>query len=307
MGAIELLNSGDKWTDVTTRVALPLVLSRAVNGTTITYGGLNNEVHARGEPLVMALTYRYVAGKVGDVCEALIEDLGYEVPPLNAIIVNENSGLPSYGVDDYLARYFGMTPQKVKKLTEAERDAYAREAMEKVFNFTRWPQIGRYLGFSKTSSTSIDRNRGKPIQTPNPKGFAGGPESVAHKRLKQWLATQPDAVSSFGKFKEGKIEYCLASGDRLDVLFVNAKTRLAAEVKTNEASEDELQRGVYQCVKYRATLRAMQLASAESPNAQSVLVMNCRPPPIVRRLADTLSVAILDVSAEFNDARQTEG
>jgi hypothetical protein len=252
MGAIDLLNDGDQWTDATTRVALPIVLSRAMDGIPITYGDLNYAVHGRGEPLVMALTYRYVAGKIGDVCEALAQDLGYEVPPLNAIIVNEDSRLPSHGVNGYLATYFGMTPRQIK---------------------------------------------------PDPKKFAGGPESVAHKRLKQWLAKNPVAVNSFGKFKEGEIEFCLASGDRLDVLFTNAKTRVAAEVKTSEASEDELQRGVYQCVKYRATLRAMQLAAAEPPNAQSVLVMYCRPTVIVRRLADRLSVTIIDVSADFDEGQ----
>jgi hypothetical protein len=68
------------------------------------------------------------------------------------------------------------------------------------------------------------------------------------------LADHPEAVGAFGKFKEGKIECRLASGDRLDVLFTNDKTRLAAEVKTSDAPSDEVQRGVFQCVKYRAIL-----------------------------------------------------
>ncbi|WP_315834443.1 hypothetical protein [Bradyrhizobium prioriisuperbiae] len=303
MSAIELLRGGDEWTDVTTRIAFPIVLASAMGGDPITYGDLNHAVHMRGEPLVMALTYRYVAGKVGDVCEALVEDLGHDVPLLNAIIVSKKSGLPSHGVDSYLAKHFGMTPREIKRLNKDERDSYAQSAMEQVFNFTGWNQIGRHLKISKTVVGSLDSGRGEPIPTPNRSRFAGGPESALHKKLKDWVVNHPDAVSSFGKFGKGKSECWLASGDRLDVLFTNAKTRLAVEVKTSEASDDEVQRGIFQCVKYRATLRAMQLAAAEPPNAQAVLVIDCRPTSIVRLLAERLSVKIVDVSKEFDERR----
>jgi hypothetical protein len=82
----------------------------------------------------------------------------------------------------------------------------------------------------------------------------------------------------------------LSSGDRLDVLFVNAQMRLAVEVKTRGAPAAEIQRGIYQCVKYRATLRAMQLAAAQAPNANAVLVIDGNPPAIVSDLAARLSV-----------------
>jgi hypothetical protein len=298
MSAIDLLKAGGEWTDVTTRVALPIVLGKAMDGAPITYGDLNQAVHARGEPLVMALTYRYVAGKIGDVCQAAAKDLGHDVPPLNAIIINEKTGLPSHGVDNYLATYFGMTPQQIKRLSPDERDSYAQAAMEKVFNFIGWSRIGKHLGISKIKIAKIDA-RGEEIPPPNQARFAGGPESVLHRKLKKWIAGHPDAVSTFGKFQKGAPECGLASGDRLDVLFTNSRTRLAVEVKTSEASDDEIQRGIYQCVKYRATLRAMQLASTEPPNAQAVLVLNCCPASIVRSLAERLSVPIIDVSKEF--------
>ncbi len=299
MSAIDILRSGAEWTDRTTRVALPIVLASAVDGAPITYGDLNLAVHTRGEPLKMALTYRYVAGKIGDVCEALARDLGYDVPPLNAIIVNEKSGLPSYGVDNYLATYSNMTPRQIKRLRADERDSYARTAMEKVFNFTGWDRVRRHLGITKAQTGKPDRNRGEPIPPPNRLKFSDGPESELHRGLKIWLAAHPDALSAFGKFDKGNTECVIASGDRLDVLFTNAGMRLAAEVKTSEAPDDEVQRGVYQCVKYRAILRAMQLAAAEPPNAQAALVVDCQTTSTVRRLAERLSVIIVDVSREF--------
>lgn len=63
-----------------------------------------------------------------------------------------------------------------------------------------------------------------------------------------------------GSFATGTNEKHLSSGDRLDAHFDNGKQRLAVEVKTSGCSEDELQRGVYQAVKYRAILRAEQKA-----------------------------------------------
>ena len=187
MSAIDILRSGAEWTDRTTRVALPIVLASAVDGAPITYGDLNLAVHTRGEPLKMALTYRYVAGKIGDVCEALARDLGYDVPPLNAIIVNEKSGLPSYGVDNYLATYSNMTPRQIKRLRADERDSYARTAMEKVFNFTGWDRVRRHLGITKAQTGKPDRNRGEPIPPPNRLKFsdrpgvrtASGPQDLA--------------------------------------------------------------------------------------------------------------------------------
>jgi hypothetical protein len=163
-------------------------------------------------------------------------------------------------------------------------------------------RVRQYLGISKVRIENRDRV-GEPIPPPNRTKFARGPETELHRKLKRWLADHPDAVSTFGEFKKGEPECWLASGDRLDVLFTNARTRLAAEVKTSDAPNEEVQRGIYQCVKYRATLRAMQLAAMEPPNAQAVLVIDCHPTSIVRRLAERLSVAIVDVSKEFNGNR----
>jgi len=37
-------------------------------------------------------------------------------------MVSEKSGLPSHGVDSYLATYFGMTPRQIKRLSTDERE-----------------------------------------------------------------------------------------------------------------------------------------------------------------------------------------
>lgn len=49
--------------------------------------------------------YGYPAGVIGNVCIAWAKEINEAVPPLNAIIVNGISHLPSGGADYYL-RWF---------------------------------------------------------------------------------------------------------------------------------------------------------------------------------------------------------
>jgi hypothetical protein len=295
MTAPEFLEAGTNWTDVTTRFAFPILLRRAMDGDPITYGNLNDAAHAAGASSAMAIAYRYVAGKVGDICQALADDFGEYVPPLNAIIINQDTGLPSHGVDGYLATYFGMTNRQIARLSDDKRNDYARAAMEKVFNYIGWNRVAHHLGISEADLGKGIADRGDPIPLPDPRSFATGPESDAHKDLKAWVAANPNLFEEYGRFRRAGTEYGLASGDRLDVFFENTETQLAVEIKAKDALDGELQRGVYQCIKYRATLRAMQLANSRPPNAQAVLVLD-RPPPLrVVQLAERLSVSVINV------------
>jgi hypothetical protein len=266
-----------------------------MDGDPVTYGDLNEAVKATGEKGVLPIAYRYVAGKIGDICEALSEDFAEPIPLLNAIITSGKSGLPSDGVDEYLARFLGKKPREVASLSQMDRDVYARQAMQNVFSFVGWGQIGKYLGLRTSARASKNLDRGKPIPPPNPSGFATGPESDAHKKLKAWVAKNPDLFSAFGKFTTGFTERRLSSGDRLDVLFSNNRQMLAVEVKTENAEAAEVERGVYQCVKYGATLRAMQIAAAKPPNGNAVLVVERAPTTKIIHLARRLSVNIITV------------
>ncbi|MDQ1109307.1 hypothetical protein QE424_002466 [Stenotrophomonas rhizophila] len=70
----------------------------------------------------------------------------------------------------------------------------------------------------------------------------------------------------------------------------SGKQRLAVEVKTSTCSEDDLMRGVYQCVKYRAILRAEQLATRRVPNGDAVLICPRAPRKITKALIQRLNV-----------------
>lgn len=293
MKALELLRAGKRWTDVTTRLAFPIVLRRAMDGVPITYGDLNNAVAALGGKLAMPLTYRYTAGKIGDICAALGNDTGIEVPPINAIIVSEKTQLPSHGVDYYLAAFLGKSKNHINQLSHAERDAYAQQTMQRVYDYTDWHTVARNLHLKPIPKPPTDGADKIPL--PDSKKFSYGPESLAHKDLKAWVSSRPKLFAKYGKFGASTKEQSLSSGDRLDVFFSSARGQLAVEVKAKNAADAELQRGIFQCIKYRATLRAMQLAKSETPNAQAVLVLEHVPSQTVTKLARRLSVDIIVV------------
>lgn len=273
--AKEYFDDGENWGSHIARLALPVILWAAKNGSTITYKQLAEELNARhGEEIKTRMTlYGWPVGKIGHMMEKLSDEWGVEVPPVNGIVVNQQTHLPGDGVDGFIKRYFKKHYKK--NMTKANRNGMAEEVMEFVWDYIYWDKVALYFGFKqlKPVSVLVDADKDDPIKLPRMPKVAGGyPESPQHKSLKKWAANNPKFFSRYGKFPKGKNEYNLSSGDSLDVYLKNDVSCLAIEVKGSNVSEAEIFRGIFQCVKYRVTLRAMQLASNEPTNAQSVLL-----------------------------------
>ena len=83
-------------------------------------------------------------------------------------------------------------------------------------------------------------------------------ESLAHKQLKIYVAHNPQCVDVEKSLAPGKIEHRLLSGDIPDVLFENKRHCIAVEVKSHISDDNDILRGLFQCVKYRAILEAYQ-------------------------------------------------
>jgi hypothetical protein len=80
---------GDKWTQVTARNALPIPVSCAKRGTSITYGQLDAEIVRRGlGHHVLPVQYGHPAGAIGGALIELGKRWDTRIPPLNAILVN---------------------------------------------------------------------------------------------------------------------------------------------------------------------------------------------------------------------------
>jgi hypothetical protein len=294
--AVELLANGSQWTDEMARYALPILLWAAKNHRTITYKQLAEELMLRtGEPIKRRMTlYGRPPGKVGVALIRLAEETGWEIPPLNAIVVNAITGLPGDGATSFITRM--LSPDSCSNLTKNDSKALAGVALEAVRNYSDWDNVAHALGVQELPpvevlQTSTPENA--PIKRPPYEKNGAYPESEKHKALKRWAVAHPEFFKKYGVFSEGKNEVRLESGDSLDAYLQNAHTRLAIEVKASNAPDSEVFRGIFQCVKYRATLQAMQLADSLVPNANAVLLITRNTSAEAKRLAKRLSVDIL--------------
>jgi hypothetical protein len=138
-----------------------------------------------------------------------------------------------------------------------------------VFAFSRWDD--GLAAFGLEPAKTRPRNM-PPLPPPMEVGFGAG-ESEDHRRLKKYVAAHPEIVGLPANLKRGETEFGLPSADCIDVLFKNGPAWIGAEVKSVISSEDDIVRGMFQCIKYRALIEASQKYQLEAVNARVVLVL----------------------------------
>lgn len=124
--------------------------------------------------------------------------------------------------------------------------------------------------------------------TENEPQFGRGGEGENHKRLRLWVLENIPALFPKLTAVEAVTEYQLPSADRIDVACFSPTLRLAVEVKSQDSNEADLARGIYQCVKYRAVLRA--ITPDEAIKVQAVLVSQVALPPHLNEEARRLDI-----------------
>ncbi|WP_369975466.1 hypothetical protein [Xanthomonas bundabergensis] len=287
---------------------LPILIRRAKEGRPIFYGELAEQLESEfgHEPKARKTVYGPAIGAVGQAIELLGQQpewRGERIPPINTIVVSKDTGYPSTGADEIAYYFFGDNGAGMA----ADRLSYLDAAMNAVYHYGKWDQIAAALGVARLEPAAgeVQADQGEVLPLPRVQA-GGGPESAEHQALKHWVREHPEELLDFGTFEPGKNEAVLSSGDQLDVLFDNTRQRLAVEVKTSKCSEDELMRGVYQCVKYRAILRAEQLAKRQIPNGEAVLVCPRAPSKKTKALIKRLNVNFhgVPVDAEKQILRQ---
>ena len=130
--AIQQFISGKKLDQGRARQALPILIRQAKAGPKpVTYSELAAEL---GMPNPRNLNY--VLGAIGKVLEALNEEKGWKIPPIQGLILQQATGLPGDGFSCYIHEKNEYT--KAKK-PEKQRifEAYLLEI--KAFN--RWDEV----------------------------------------------------------------------------------------------------------------------------------------------------------------------
>ena len=118
-----------------------------------------------------------------------------------------------------------------------------------------------------------------------------GCEGAEHKALKEYIASHPALV---GAKENGTTEYVLLSGDRLDVWFPNSQ--IAVEVKPSTSPDSDVLRGLFQCVKYKATLDAETAVMGEKPQAKVILVIGAHLSKSNQEIQRTLGISVKCIS-----------
>lgn len=261
---------GDSLYQIQARSALPILVRQALASEKIFYGDLAKEL---GMP--NARNLNWVLGSIGTTLSELGEKWQEAIPPIQGIVVNKQTGLPGDGVN-FIA----------EKPDPRQKEAIVKEKLGSVFSYPRWLDVLEACELS-------------PAEPLNPRlepedHRSRTRESEAHKRLKNYIARYPGAVGLKKSLAPGETEYTLPSGDIPDVLFQSARCRIAVEVKSRISNEDDLRRGLFQCVKYRAILIACRSLEGGTYKADALLAIEGSLPEELIAVKNTLGVKVVE-------------
>jgi hypothetical protein len=131
--------------------------------------------------------------------------------------------------------------------------------------------------------------------SPSRGGWSNEPESKEHKELKEWVSTHPEILGIKALLADGTCEWVFPSADRPDVLFEHDSLSIVVEVKSSRSADSDLERGIYQCIKYRALMRADLKVRGKKPTGYSVLVSERKLSLTLQEVADLLGVRVIVV------------
>ena len=273
MPLVDMPISGDSKSQKQARTILPILVRQAMARQKISYKNLGEEI---GVYFPLALTYPL--GCIRKTFEKLSKQWKEDIPHIQGLVVNHNTGLPGEGIIFLVGR----------KPTPKEKEAIVEAVLGKVFNYPKWLEVLEALGLPP--APPLDPHADEP-PTDHQSGTA---ESEAHQRLKAYVAKDPTSVGLGKSLAPGETEVVLPSGDKVDVLFQSKKSHIAVEVKSCISNEADLRRGLFQCVKYRAILRARRSLEGGSYEADALLALAGSLPKALIPVRNTLGVTVIE-------------
>jgi hypothetical protein len=266
---------GDSTTERQARFILSILVRQALAGQPIFYSQISDE---------LKIGHSYLGGHLGiiaDALNALAKEWGAEIPPIQALVLRKDTCLPGDS--------FGYGVPRLAGYSSLPRDEKAQTVVREhagIFAYRKWPDVLAALGLSLASPTVT------PALMSAATASSGIGEGEAHRRLKEFVAANPNCIDLPRSTTPGTIEYLLPSADAIDVLFVRNDERVAVEVKAANAGPVDILRGLFQCVKYAALLQAELAVRSESAHARAVLVLEGELPEVLEATRNTLGVTL---------------
>ncbi|MGC9954798.1 MAG: hypothetical protein ABSD21_11025 [Rhizomicrobium sp.] len=273
----------DLCSDEGLRLVFDYLLPCIETNSTITYGEIAGRLTADLD-LDGQVFSTHPGHVVGTLMHRILE-IDNDAPLLNLLVVNI-MGKPGEGADQFIRERFGLP----------ERDAIPNRAdlieqeANRVFAFKRWPRI--YKRLFKADPPAIDplaRVKGTEADGMPPSttkgGYGGTAESKEHKALKAYVLANPACIGAPVNPGTRKDELMLLSGDEVDVFFESRDAAYLVEVKSVRSNERDFERGVYQCVKYRAVFQAQCARITPDLAVHAILALEEEPPGHIKTLA----------------------
>lgn len=256
--------------------ALPILVRQAHAGQTIYYGELADELG-----IANPRTLNYVLGAVGTSLTELGRRWDKDIPPLQALVINRAEGMPGAGFVNSI-----VDPQLLSGATRRTRKQVVDGMLATVFTYPKWDLVLAHFG---VSAVAVD-----PQLPERASRYRGGGESEAHRALKELVAADPRLAGVGERVLETVVEYRLPTGDEIDVLLRTRRRIVAVEVKAAHSPEEDIARGVFQCVKYEALLNALSASLGARDDVEAILVLAGSLTPSTRALANALGVRVLE-------------
>ena len=278
MSKIDWWNDGSKSSDWAMAM-LPVLVRQAASGRPLTYSALARELGMSHHRPVQRS-----AGLIAYALDEISAMRGWQKnppPPLQSLIINKQTGLPGHGVDGF------MSLQYRQAKTKKQREAALLGVHGRIYSYPLWREVMHLLDV-EPADTDLDELSDEATDAA---GIGGeGPE---HKALKEYIAAHPNIVGIVMQ-SPGAVEYPLPSGDRVDVVFKGDGWLTAVEVKSHISGRDDIARGIYQCVKYRAVLEARSSVSDSPFDVSVTLALGGSLPPELLKLANSFAIKVVD-------------
>ena len=261
------------------RLMLPVLIHWAKSGhNEHTYGDL---IHSIGKSKFSGIGHALYA--VQEVLNALSRKAGNkDIPTLNSLCKNAKTMLPSEG--------FEFVSPKYNKLDEAGKRVFIEGLDSKACNYPHWDWVLDQLELKEATPFTVEQLEAIKKTCQN----CGAGEGEEHKTLKEYIRKHPDSLG-YDDVVVAEIEHILPSGDRLDVYFeLSDGTHVAIEVKPSTSPEQDVTRGIFQCVKYYAVMEALRTIECKDYEIKVIHVSASTFTSQNRTLADELDVEFID-------------
>lgn len=237
------------------RLMIPVMIHWAKTGhNEHTYGDL---AHAIGKSKFSGIGHALYF--VQQVLDNLSTKSCREIPTLNSLCKNAKTMLPSEG--------FEFVSPQYNDLDENGKRVFVKGLDSNAMNFPHWDWVLKELELKE--AVPFTEEQLEAIK--NPRCIYDG-EGEEHKALKYYICQHPESIN-YKDVDFAETEHILPSGDRLDVYFeLSDGTHVAIEVKPGISPDQDIARGVFQCVKYYAVMDALRNIECKDYEIKVLLV-----------------------------------